>query len=266
MDKNMKYVVLVAVGGVGVYLLWKGNYLQQWFPSLFASGGIFAPGAATPATVAGQSATCTALAQKVGGVSKVMANDPLLPKIRGIVTLSADQEAMLTACGGLDLTAGQLATIQTAIAPKNLPPSAPPPIAPTPTTPATTPVTALPPVTVVPTPQIQPPAVTQSPNPTQAISQQMVALAGMSSGLGLDQWCFYFTEATGNDCPFDQGSIDPQTYADAGIVAADGSPGDRSTPTDIGTWLAMAQLQAPQLGLTGIEGLAALHVANEWLV
>ena len=113
--------------------------------------------------------------------------------------------------------------------------------------------------------QPTPPAVTQAPTVTQTVSEQMVTAAGKSNGLTMDEWCFYFTSVTGNDCPFDPGDILPQEFQDAGVVLEDGTAGDRTTPTDIGTWLAFAQLKAPQLGLTGIEGLAALHVANAWL-
>jgi hypothetical protein len=36
MDKNVRYIVLIGAGGVGVYLLYKGGYLQKWLPSVFA--------------------------------------------------------------------------------------------------------------------------------------------------------------------------------------------------------------------------------------
>jgi len=204
MDSRVKYGVLIVVGGVGVYLIWKGGYLAQWFPSLFGPG---APLATAPVT--------TPTGVTPAQVAAIMAQQP-----SSLPAISA--------------------------------PTAPVP-APTPTTPVSVPSTPASPVN-------------PAPAATQLISQKMTALAGTSTGLGMDQWCYFYTAATGQDCPFDPGSIDPQTYQDAGILAADGSAGDRSTPTDIGTWLAMAQLQAPQLGLTGIEGLAALHVANAWLV
>jgi hypothetical protein len=35
-DKNVKILVLVGVGGVAVYLIWKGGYFQKWFPTLFS--------------------------------------------------------------------------------------------------------------------------------------------------------------------------------------------------------------------------------------
>lgn len=39
MDKNVRLFVLLGLGGVGVYLIWKGGYFQQWLPSLFPAGG-----------------------------------------------------------------------------------------------------------------------------------------------------------------------------------------------------------------------------------
>jgi len=94
---------------------------------------------------------------------------------------------------------------------------------------------------------------TPAPPPSpKAISEQMITLAGTSVGLNMDQWCYYFTEATGNDCPVDPGSIDMRVYNGAGVVLEDGTIGDRTTPIDIGTWLSIMQLQAPQLGLSGL--------------
>jgi hypothetical protein len=98
-----------------------------------------------------------------------------------------------------------------------------------------------------------------SPQPSVAvvapISQRMLAAAGTNS-LNMDQWCFYFTAATGQACPVDPGSIDPSVYVGAGIV-------DRTTPTDVGTWLAIMQNQAPQLGLMG---LGAMRYTPAWLM
>jgi hypothetical protein len=80
--------------------------------------------------------------------------------------------------------------------------------------------------------------------PTGSISQQMLNLAGTNS-LDIDQWSYYFTALTGKPSPVDPGLIDPAVYSGAGIV-------DRTTPTDVGTWLAIMQNQAPQLGLMGL--------------
>jgi hypothetical protein len=90
------------------------------------------------------------------------------------------------------------------------------------------------------------PVTTPSPSaaPSTPISQRMQAAAGTNS-LNLDQWGFYYTQITGQPSPVDPGSIDPSVYAGAGIV-------DRTTPTDVGTWLAIMQNQAPSLGLTGL--------------
>lgn len=93
---------------------------------------------------------------------------------------------------------------------------------------------------------------TPAPTPPLPISQQMVAAAGTSSGLSTDQWCYYYTLVTGNDCPVDPGSIDMTVYNGAGVVLEDGTIGDRTTPISIGTWLSIMQLQAPGLGLSGM--------------
>ncbi len=92
--------------------------------------------------------------------------------------------------------------------------------------------------------------------PTASISQQMLALAGTNS-LNMDQWSFYYTQITGQPSPADPGSIDPNLYAGAGIV-------DRTTPTDVGTWLAIMQNQAPSLGLTGLG--AMMRYTPAWLM
>jgi hypothetical protein len=91
------------------------------------------------------------------------------------------------------------------------------------------------------TPANQPPAAAPAP---LAISQQMLNLAGTNS-LDMFQWAYYFTQLTGQPSPVDPNAIDPNVYAGAGIV-------DSSTPTDVGTWLAIMQNQAPQLGLMGL--------------
>lgn len=76
----------------------------------------------------------------------------------------------------------------------------------------------------------------------QTVSQKMVA-AGGNGPFNMDQWCYYYNQVTGNPCP-DPGAIPASVYAGAGIV-------DRTTPTDIGTWLAVIQNQDPSLGLSG---------------
>jgi hypothetical protein len=156
-------------------------------------------------------------------------------------------------------------------APASIPQPSATPTTPTPT-PTPQPVTATPPSTPVGTvktinglpyswngsawlPVQAVPSPTPSNTPTAAISQQMLNAAGTNS-LNMDQWCFYFTAATGQACPVDPGSIDPTVYAGAGIV-------DRTTPTDVGTWLAIMQNQAPQLGLMG---LGVMRFTPAWLM
>jgi hypothetical protein len=47
-DKNIKLILLVGIGGVGVYLLYKGGYLQEWLPGVFGLPTI--PAGTPPAT------------------------------------------------------------------------------------------------------------------------------------------------------------------------------------------------------------------------
>jgi hypothetical protein len=99
----------------------------------------------------------------------------------------------------------------------------------------------------------------QTPPAVQSISDKMILAAGQSDGLDMDQWCYFYTQVTGNACPRDPGDI----------IAAAGDnppsfPDGRATVMDIGTWLAF--MNQDGAGISGIEGLVALHVANAWLV
>jgi hypothetical protein len=103
-----------------------------------------------------------------------------------------------------------------------------------------------------------PPAAVTAPS----ISQQMVAAAtaaGVGTTLNLDQWSYYYQVVTGNAFPVDPGTIPPGIYQGAGIV-------DRTTPTDIGTWLAIMQNQAPQLGLSAFYGPGSVKYYAPWLM
>jgi hypothetical protein len=239
-DNRVKYGILIAVGGVGVYLIWKGGYFQQWFPSLF---GPATPTPNTPATgqTPAQIAATAAAAKAASDVAAAAASG-------NAAALAAAQKAASDA-------AAAKAAADAAAAQK-------------------TPVSHT-------CPDIMtwndaegacvcPPgyllgATTNTCVP-QLVSQQMVTAAGASDGLSTDEWCYFYEKITGNQCPIDPGSIDPNVYHDAGVQLADGSPGDRSTPTSIQTWLAIMQNQAPSAGLSGLAGLAALRVANAWLV
>lgn len=83
---------------------------------------------------------------------------------------------------------------------------------------------------------------------TRTVSQKMVAAAGMSTGLSTDEWCYYYSQVTGNDCPVDPGSI---TY----------DSGDRTSPIDIGTWLGLMN----QSG-AGLSGLGDVSAVSPWLI
>jgi hypothetical protein len=76
----------------------------------------------------------------------------------------------------------------------------------------------------------------------------MATLAGTSDGLNFDEWCYFYSQASGSDCPVDPGAID---YAAAGIN------GDRTTPISISTWLSVMQAQAPELGLSGLGDVSS---------
>jgi hypothetical protein len=69
----------------------------------------------------------------------------------------------------------------------------------------------------------------------------MVTLGG-SGPFDMDEWCYYYTQATGLACP-DPGAIPATVYSAAGLT-------DRTTPTYIGQWL---QIMQPLI--TGLSGL-----------
>ena len=58
MDKNVKVLIVLGAAGVGVYILYKGGYLAQWFPQLFP--------ATTPATAAPTSTPGNVPIQTIG--------------------------------------------------------------------------------------------------------------------------------------------------------------------------------------------------------
>jgi hypothetical protein len=103
------------------------------------------------------------------------------------------------------------------------------------------------------------------------ISQQMVAAAtaaGAGTALNMDQWDYYYQMVTGSAFPIDPGSIPAGVYQGAfgaGFTNPDGSPPDRTTPTDIGTWLSIMQNQDPSLGLSGL-GMFSYRYTPAWLM
>ncbi len=269
MDSRVKYGILIVVGGVGVYLIWKGGYFQQWFPSLFGpSTTPTTPGTTTgqtPAQIAAAAAAAKAAsdaaAAKASGDAAALAaankaaSDAAAAKVAADAAAAAQQTAQNAAAAkaAADRAAAAKAAADAAAAVQQHPPPCPDPN-----------------MTWNGVACVCPPgyllgATTNTCDP-QLVSQQMVTWAGTSDGLSTDEWCYFYTKVTGNDCPVDPGSIDPNVYHDAGVQLADGSPGDRSTPTRIDTWLAIMQNQAPSAGLSGMAGLAALRVANAWLV
>lgn len=240
MDNRVKYGILILAGGVGIYIIWKGGYFQQWFPSLF---GTTTPTPTTPSAPA--PTTPKALTPPNPPPGAMPPPNPNNYPPAGTQSIVNGATYQADGKGGWVLVK-----------------AAP--------TPPTTP-TQLPTYCDLNTPgwslnaqgQCAP---TPATSPTQLISQQMVAQAGKSNGLSLDEWCYEYTAVTGQQCPFDPGNILPQEFNDAGVHLDDGTIGDRTTPTSIDTWLAFVNLKAPGSGISGLSGLAALHVANAWLV
>jgi len=230
MDKNLKYGILILAGGVGVYIIWKGGYLQQWFPSLF--GTATPTPAPTPSTQPSSTPPPT--------------HPPVIPPPSTPPPPGTNYPA-----------AGTPSTVngQTYIADGH---GGWNPVAPSHNCPTGQHWSALDNACVCDDGSTNVNGVCQGQHPAPAvlsISQRMVAAAGQTDGLDLDQWCYYYTQVTGNACPRDPGDI----------IAAAGDPSPsfpqgRSTPIDIGTWLAFMNQDG-----AGLTGLAALHVANAWL-
>ena len=266
MDSRVKYGILIVVGGVGVYLIWKGGYFQQWFPSLFG------PATPTPSTTPGTTGQTPAQIAAAAAAAKAASDAAAAAASGNAAALAAAQKAASDAAAAkaaADAAAAQQAA-QNAAAAKAAVDLAAAAKAAAANQPATHTCPDIMTWNDAEGACVCPPgyllgATTNTCVP-QLISAQMVTAAGTSDGLSTDEWCFYYQKITGNDCPIDPGSIDPQVYHDAGVQLADGSPGDRSTPTSIQTWLAIMQNQAPSAGLSGLAGLAALRVANAWLV
>jgi hypothetical protein len=72
----------------------------------------------------------------------------------------------------------------------------------------------------------------------------------------MDQWCYYYTQVTGQPCPRDPGDI----IAAAGDNAPS-FPDGRSTLIDIGTWMAFMNQNG-----AGITGLGAMRFTPAWLM
>ena len=126
------------------------------------------------------------------------------------------------------------------------------------TTPVKTPVT-----TPVTTPCVAPNFLMNgvcSPPENVAISQLVLSAAtnaGEPNSLNMDQWCYYYSQATGQTCP------DPGSFS-AAVYSANGAT-DRTTPISVSQWLAIMQTQN-----AGLTGLGAFSKPNpkwrpEWL-
>lgn len=243
MDKNVKIIVLLGVGGVGVYILWKGNYLQTWFPSLFGSS----TPTTTPAAGTSHGTTPPATAPATP--------PPPAPPATPVGTQKTDAQGNVFTWNGSAWINNPL-TCPSGQHPQN---GVCTPYATTPTTPATTPQGC-------PDGQTNVNGVCVQTSTSE--SSRMLAAAGGVNSQNMDQWCYYWTQVSGAACPVDPGAIDPGVYQGAfgaGFTNPDGSPPDRTTPMDIGTWIAIINNQDPSQGLTGMAGLAAMRIANAWL-
>jgi hypothetical protein len=124
------------------------------------------------------------------------------------------------------------------------------------TQPATTTTT-----TTQPTSTTQPATTTSAPPPpaqtsTLPMSQQLLnaaTAAGEPNSLNLDQWAYYYQALTGTQLNIP--TIPTSVYVGAGLSPnADGSGPDNTTPMPVSTWIAIVQLEMPQLGLSGFRG------------
>ena len=232
---DQKDLIKYGLIAIGAYLIYK--YVE-------ANGGLSAvlgTGSTTPATGTGTTANCnfTGQATVTAAAAKALG-----------ITLSAAQLAQIAACGMAVATPAQLTQLQVAAVSQKVPnPSATNP-----------PVSNTPPPATCPGGSFVNGVCTQE--PTDPISQLMVGLAtssGSGTSLDMDQWNYFYSQVTGNPSPVDPGSISPGVYAGAGIV-------DRTTPTDIGTWLAIMQNQSPSSGLSAFFGLGGPRYTPAWLM
>jgi hypothetical protein len=245
MDKNIKYGILILAGGVGVYLIYKGGYFQQWFPSLFGPSTPTKP-ATTPSTP-----TTITTTPKTPALTQPPVTTPTGYPPAGTLSYSNGATFQADGKGGwVMIQAAPNTTCPPGLQHQNSNDPTSPCV---PLHPASLPNNC---DTNTPGWSYQNGECLETPA-VQTISEKMVAAAGMSDGLNMDQWCYYYTQVTGNACPRDPGEI---------IAAAGDNPPSfpqgRDTLMDVNTWLAF--MNQDGAGLTGI-GLAALHVANAWL-
>lgn len=234
MDKNTRYILLALAGGVGVYIIWKGEYLQQWFPSLFAatvpsttgnSGSAGTPAQIAAAQAAAKAASDLAAANAAGNAAAVAAAQQAAANAAAAKATADAQAAAIAAAAKV---ASDAAAKAAAVVSTN--PSANP----------------CPAGQLLYNGQCVP--VGSSANDTLT----KIATAAGSSGplLNMDQWC-YFAAQVGVTCP-DPGSIDPDLYAGAW------GPGtDRTTPIAADTFWYLATQTDPSLkGLRGMQALS----------
>ena len=92
--------------------------------------------------------------------------------------------------------------------------------------------------------------------PALLMSQQVLnaaTAAGEPNNLNIDQWNFYYQQISGQQVSLPD--IPTSVYTSAGVQPnADGSGPDNTSPMPVSTWLAIMQLEMPQLGLSGFRG------------
>lgn len=253
----MKYIVLAVVGGVGVYLIWKGGYLGQWFPDLFG------PSTGSTGDAAAKKALADAAALKAQQAAAAAAVDPTnAQKV-------ADARRLADEAAAKKLAADKAAA--DAAKPPATPP--PPPAARTykPSDVVSCPTgevatwangttemrnvadsakcNSLDSSSVVP---VVPPAGSKMDQ-----IQNLALASGEGALLTIDQWC-YFAGQIGITCP-DPGEIDPALYAGAW-----GEGTDRTTPIAVDTFWYLITVTDPSL--VGMNGLSEIGLAGiGWL-
>jgi hypothetical protein len=229
-DKNLRLGILVIVGGVGVYLVYKGGYFKKWFPTLFTSNPADAASDAAAAKAKADLAASDAAAAKAKAdlaAAQAAANPTNTAAQAAAVKAASDAAAAKAIANTAALKATADAAAAAAAAAAN------------PTCPAGQWNYN---GTCVPT----------GTGPTDTVTKVATAAgkAGMGPLLNMDQWCYFYKQIVGSDdCP-DPGAIPDSVYAGAWGQAA-----DRTTPIDAGTWWALSKWANPGLAGAGMAGV-----------
>jgi hypothetical protein len=105
--------------------------------------------------------------------------------------------------------------------------------------------------------------------PIQTTLQKMAALAS-GALFSTDEWCYFYTQISGNACPVDPGNIDPTGYNAVGANLTDGTIGDRTTPITIDQWYQLMQNQVAGFSLSGlgmfVPAFVGGGIGSPWLL